>query len=61
MSDHTVLHTTDGPFVFGANCHGQLGLGDRIDRLEPTKLLGDYDIIVPNKRQIKSTNSLFQQ
>lgn len=42
----TILHTTNGVYVFGDNTSGQLGLGNNIRRQNiPIKLLFDYDVI----------------
>lgn len=44
-TEHTIIHTIDGLYVFGRNDCGQLGLGDNCGRKNPTKLNFEKEII----------------
>lgn len=57
--NHTIINTRDGLYSFGANEYGQLGLGDNDNRLIPTKLDTDFEIITKKEKRIKSTNSFY--
>ena len=50
---HFVLHNNGELFTFGSNVHGQLGLGDNVNRNVPTLLTTNENLISINGKRIK--------